>query len=179
MNRRTSLAGIALLLAPLSLVAQSGGPAVGELAPDFTLPIATREGVAEAPLTLSSLRGGPVVLAFFPRARTGGCTVQMRAYRDRFDELFGDDVTLIAISNDPAAVLASWAAEEDFPFRFASDSAGAAGLAYGAFREDRGYESRFLYVIGADGRVHAMMKPFAELDPTSYETLGATLDGLR
>jgi peroxiredoxin len=103
----------------------------------------------------------------------------MRAYRDRFEEIFGDDVTLIAISNDPTAALASWAADEDFPFRFASDADGAAGKAYGAFREDRGWESRFLYVIGADGRVRALMKPFAEVDPTSYETLKATLAGLR
>ncbi len=169
----------ALLVAPAGLLAQSGGPAVGDLAPDWTLTVATQDGVAKAPLTLSSLRGTPVVLAFFPRARTSGCTIQMKAYRDRYAEIFGTDVALIAISNDPAAVLASWAEDERFPFRFAADVEGVAGKAYGAFREDRGFESRFLYVIDAEGRIHAVMKPFAELDPTSYEALKTALAELR
>jgi peroxiredoxin Q/BCP len=48
------------------------GPKVGEMAPDFTLPAATKDGLRSAPVRLSELRGQVVVLAFFPRARTGG-----------------------------------------------------------------------------------------------------------
>jgi hypothetical protein len=49
-----------------------GGPKVGDPAPDFTLQAATKAGVNPAPVTLSDLRGQTVVLAFFPKARTGG-----------------------------------------------------------------------------------------------------------
>jgi peroxiredoxin Q/BCP len=168
---------IGALSAPL--MAQAPELAVGDQAPDWTLTVATQEGIVKEELTLSSLEGELVVLAFFPRARTRGCTIQMMAYRDRYQELFGDDVNLIAISNDPATDLASWAADEAFPFRFASDLEGVAGRAYGALTGDRSYESRFLYVIGTDGTIRFMMKPFAEIDPSSYETLKETLAQLR
>ncbi|HEU4563570.1 MAG TPA: hypothetical protein VFS05_02935 [Gemmatimonadaceae bacterium] len=52
--------------------APAAGPAVGQLAPDFTLPGATRYGVLRDPVSLASLRGNTVVLAFFFKARTKG-----------------------------------------------------------------------------------------------------------
>lgn len=52
--------------------AQPVGPQVGDLAPDFTLPASTKDGLLAAPVKLSNLKGQVVVLAFFPKARTGG-----------------------------------------------------------------------------------------------------------
>ncbi len=52
--------------------APAGGPKVGDLAPDFTLPASTRAGLNPKPVTLSELRGQVVVIAFFPKARTRG-----------------------------------------------------------------------------------------------------------
>src|SRR5690606_28869164 len=130
------------LLLPGMVASQA--PAVGHHAPDWKLPVASRAGVAADSLALSSLRGKPVVLAFFPKARTRGCTIQMETYRDRFAELFGSDVELIAISRDPADTLAAWARDASFPFRFASDVDGVAGRAYGALAEGRQWESRHL-----------------------------------
>lgn len=69
------LSALAAVLFSAPLVAQdapSGGPKVGDLAPDFTLPAATKAGVNPAPLKLSDLQGQTVVIAFFPKARTGG-----------------------------------------------------------------------------------------------------------
>jgi peroxiredoxin Q/BCP len=152
---------------------------VGDAAPDWKLPVASRAGVEADSLSLSSLRGKPVVLAFFPRARTRGCTIQMETYRDRFAEIFGDDVQLIAISRDPADTLAAWARDANFPFRFASDADGVAGRAYGALAEGRQWESRHLYVIDAAGRVTAVMRPFREIDPTSYDELKAAVAAAR
>ena len=72
------------LVAPLTLVAQQAPanaamPKVGDMAPDFTLAAGTRAGIADKPVTLSSLRGRTVVLAFYPRQRSSGCTIQMPA----------------------------------------------------------------------------------------------------
>ncbi len=165
------------LFVPLLLPAQ--GPVAGDVAPDWTLKVATQQGVAEQPLSLASLRGKTVVMAFFPKARTGGCTIQMRAYRDRFAELFGSDVELIAISRDTPEDLASWASDEKFPFRFASDVEGVAGKAYGTLAEGRQWESRVLFVIDPAGKVSTVMRPFREIDPTAYDELKAAVQQAR
>ncbi len=52
--------------------APAGGPKVGDMAPDFTLPASTKDGVSTLPLKLSELRGQVVVIAFFPKSRTKG-----------------------------------------------------------------------------------------------------------
>ena len=52
--------------------ASSGGPKVGEVAPNFALPGATKLGPSQTPVKLSDLQGQTVIIAFFPRARTGG-----------------------------------------------------------------------------------------------------------
>ncbi len=168
-----------LVAAPVLLLAQADGPQVGQAAPDWTLPVASSAGVAASPLTLSSLEGKPVVLAFFPKARTSGCTIQMRAYRDRYQEIFGDDIQLIAISRDTPQELASWAADENFPFRFVSDTAGVAGGLYATLAEGRSWESRVLFVIDRQGKVATVMRPFREIDPTAYEELKAAIAAVR
>lgn len=70
------LAALVALALSSSANAQAPAPTdelkVGDLAPDFTLPASTKDGVSPAPITLSGLRGQTVVLAFFPKARTGG-----------------------------------------------------------------------------------------------------------
>ena len=89
---------------------------VGAVAPDFELPAATRYGVLREPIKLSDFKGKTVVLAFFPKARTSGCTIQMHTYRDQYDKLFntGQNIVLIAISADTPEVLASWAKDDQF-----------------------------------------------------------------
>ncbi len=165
-----SLAAIAgLMLATSTAAAQ--GPAVGDAAPAFTLPVASREGVAAQPLSLESLKGQVVVLAFFPKARTGGCTAQMRAYRDQYEDLFGKDVALLAISTDTPEDLASWAKDENFPFRFVADVGGEIAKKYEVLPDGRSFASRVLFVIGADGKIATVMRPFREIDPTAYVEL--------
>ncbi len=60
------------LVAALAGGVQAQGPKVGDVAPDFTVPAATKAGVLPKPIRLSDFRGQTVVLAFFPKARTGG-----------------------------------------------------------------------------------------------------------
>lgn len=153
------------------------GPQVGDVAPDFTLSVAGKDGVASSPLTLSSLKGKTVVLAFFPRARTSGCTIQMKAYRDQHATLFGEGkgVVVLPVSTDSASVLASWATDEQFPFQFVSDVDGVAGRLYGTLRSNGKSESRVLFVIGPDGRIAQIMRPFREIDPTAYTELAAAV----
>jgi thioredoxin-dependent peroxiredoxin len=174
-----ALAASALSLGPPAAAQQaptSEPLAVGATAPDFSVRAATRYGTLEQPVKLSDFAGKTVVLAFFPRARTPGCTIQMHAYRDRYAELFrnGQDVVLVAISMDAAEDLHAWARDDQFQFLMASDVGGAVAEQYGASRGR--FADRFLFVIGPDGRVAHRQVPFQEVDPTSYEQLGAALD---
>jgi peroxiredoxin Q/BCP len=153
------------------------GPKVGEMAPDFTLGGATKDGVLKAPVSLSRFRGQTVVVAFFPKARTSGCTAQMTHYRDKWADLFngGKGVQVLAVSMDADTTQANWAKEAGFPMTFASDPKGEAGLKYGSWSEGRSVEARLLFVVGPDGRIAFTAKPFKPMVEDSYAELGAAV----
>jgi len=173
----------AMLAAPI-VPAQAqdapAGPEIGSAAPDFALPAATRYGVLQEPIRLSDFAGKTVVLAFFPRARSQGCTIQMRAYRDQYADLFhsGQDVVLIAISTDPVEDLFAWARDEQFQFVMASDANLDVATAYGATGARGGATNRNLYVIAPDGTISYRATPFREIDPTAYTELGDAISAI-
>lgn len=154
--------------------------APGTAAPDITVTGATRWGLIQDPVRLSDFRGKTVVLAFFPAARTRGCTIQMQTYRDEYARVFngGRDVVLIALSNDPAEALSDWARDEDFPFLFGSDPDGDAYRAFGGAPSDAGRFGRTLVVVDPQGRVAELLPRFREVDPTAYDELQAIVSRL-
>jgi peroxiredoxin Q/BCP len=170
---RALLAAVALFAAsPVIAAAQATSPAVGEVAPDFTIDVVTKESPTPKPFTLSKAKGQVVVLAFFPKARTSGCTMQMEGYRDKYAKLFngGKDVTLIGISVDDAATLHAWATEKGFPHHFGADAGGAVGTKYNAFNGRM--DDRSLFVIGKDGKVAYVQRPFRQMAEEAYTELG-------
>jgi peroxiredoxin len=104
----------------------------------------------------------------------------MEAYRDQYATIFnnGRNVTVIGISVDADTTLNSWAREKDFPIVFASDAGGRVGAAYGAFDSTRKQDTRFLYVIGPDGKIAYTAKPFRVLTEQSYKDLGEAIHKL-
>jgi peroxiredoxin Q/BCP len=151
------------------------GPKVGEMAPDFTLPGASKDGTMKAPIQLSKFRGQTVVVAFFPKARTSGCTAQMTTYRDQWATLFngGKGVQVIGISTDADTTQANWAKEANFPNIFAADTKGEVGKLYGAYNEKANMDIRYLYVVGPDGRITYTAKQFKPMVADAYTELGA------
>ena len=152
------------------------GPKVGEVAPDFSLPGATIDGVMKGPVSLSQFKGQTVVIAFFPKARTSGCTMQMHAYRDRYTELFkdGKKVTLVGVSVDPDSALTSWAKDDGFKFHFAADVDRKVGVAYGA-NAGTGSNKRHLYVIDPSGKISYVAVPFRQAADEAYTELGTAI----
>lgn len=179
--RRAFAAAAALALVPAALRAQDPSPAnipnVGQQAPDFTAPASTRYGLLKDPLHLSELRGKTVVLAFFPRSRTKGCTVQMESYRDRYATLFagGKGIVVVSISVDPDTMQQSWARDANFPMVFVSDSAGTIGKAYGVIDEKNHYDTRVAFVLTPDGKIAYRAMPFKELTEGAYAELGSAV----
>jgi mycoredoxin-dependent peroxiredoxin len=124
-------------------------PAVGTLAPDFTLASTSGEKV-----TLSSFRGRqPVLVAFFPLAFTSTCTAEMCAFRDDYDEFAEHGVAVLPISVDSTASLREFRDKYGLKTEFLSDFRRDASRAYGVLIEERFYSSRAYFLIDRDGIV--------------------------
>src|SRR5690349_14193852 len=74
---------------PAGNVVAPAGPDVAQAAPDFTARWADGSGPRATPVTLAALRGKVVVLAFYPKDRTSGCTAELTKFRDENAKLFG------------------------------------------------------------------------------------------
>jgi peroxiredoxin Q/BCP len=157
-----------------------GGPEVGRKAPDFTLPWANRDGVgpAESPYQLWRDLGKTVVIAFYPRDFTSGCTAQMRTFADQYDSLFGSDVVVVGINADSLTTHARFAASVGVPFRLLSDPEQAVARRYGSY-DNSGRPRRTVFVVGPDGRVKYRNMKFNALDPAHYTELGHAVRAAR
>lgn len=175
--RRGAALGAAIVLAALSSPAADAqsAPTVGSMAPDFTSSGATRYGPLDQPVSLSDFRGKTVVVAFFPKARTKGCTIQMESYRDKYLELFngGRDVVVMGISADADTTQASWARDADFPNLFVSDVDGKIGTLYGAWNAERKYDTRALFIVDPEGKITYTVPNFNVLSADSYAELAS------
>ena len=156
-------------------------PKVGEAAPDFKLPYATQEKIFMKPedqLSLASLRGKTVILAFYPADFSGGCTTEVCALRDSFIELGKLNATVLGISGDYVFSHQAWAKEHNLPFALASDHNHAVAKAYDSYREDVGFNKRTVYLIDKNGvirYVNLAFKPDAKAD---YDALRAEVEKL-
>ena len=104
----------------------------------------------------------------------------MEAYRDQYASLFknGRNVVVIGVSVDADTTQAAWAREKEFPILFASDSGGRVGQLYAAYDAKNKMDDRSLFVIGADGRIAYVTKPFNVLSAGAYTELGNVIERL-
>ena len=146
-------------------------PNVGDMAPDFTAPAADSAGARATPVSLRDLRGRVVVVAFYPKDRTSGCTAEMTKFRDEYASLFGPEVTVLPVSLDSMDSHLSWAHDAHFPFTLVSDPSGTIASAYGSLMPGRPYANRTVFVIGKDGRIVYREMKFGALDQHAYDAL--------
>jgi peroxiredoxin Q/BCP len=92
-------------------------PSAGELVEDFTLP--DQDGT---PVTLSQFAGSPVVLFFYPRADTPGCTIEACGFRDAFQKLQKAGVVVLGISRDTVKAQQKFAAKYDLQYPLLADA---------------------------------------------------------
>ena len=126
----------------------------GDTAPDFTL--ATHEGTN---LKLSSLLGSPVVLYFYPKDDTPGCTKEACAFRDEFAAFKQKGTVVLGVSVDSVKSHDKFVAKHKLPFTLLADEDKAIATAYGVWGEKvfmgRKYlgTHRVTFLIGGDGRI--------------------------
>lgn len=131
---------------------------VGTKAPDFTLP--DKDG---NPVTLSSFLGKRVVVYFYPRDNTPGCTRQACAYAAAYNEFKALDTVVIGISKDSVASHQKFAQKNELPFILLSDPELTAIQAYGVWQEKKNYGKvsmgvvRSTFVIDANGVIEKVM----------------------
>jgi peroxiredoxin Q/BCP len=151
------------------------GPEVGQTAPDFTAQWADGSGARSAPVTLAALQGTVVVLAFYPKDRTSGCTAELTKFRDEHARLFGENVVVLPISADSIATHVSWASEMKFPFALVSDPDLRIADLYGSHAAGRPVASRTVFVIGKDGKVVWREMKFNALNEEAYASLASAV----
>ena len=127
---------------------------VGDKAPDFTMPT---DG--DGMVSLSALKGAPVVLYFYPRDDTPGCTKEACGFRDAMPDFSSLNATIIGVSRDTAAKHDKFKAKYDLPFTLGADDTGAVTEAYGVWVEKNMYGKKYMgieratFLVGEDGKI--------------------------
>jgi len=131
----------------------------GSAAPDFSLNSDTGDIV-----TLSSLRGSPVVLYFYPKDNTSGCTTQACGVRDAWEAFEAPGAVVLGVSPDSEASHAKFSQKLGLPFTLLADPDHATAEAYGVWVEKSMYGKKYMgverstFVIDAEGRLTKVLR---------------------
>jgi peroxiredoxin Q/BCP len=138
----------------------------GSVAPDFTL-----ETDSSQPLTLSSLKGKNVVLYFYPKSDTPGCTTEACEFRDAFPRFGKLDAQILGVSPDPVKEQAKFKAKYELPFPILADVDHEVAESYGVWVEKSMYGKKYMgverttFLIGKDGKI---AKIFRKVKPAGH-----------
>jgi peroxiredoxin Q/BCP len=153
----------------LSLVTACGGsePAAKDprlepisVAPEFTAPDETGKD-----RTLAEFRGRPLVLYFYPKDGTPGCTREACAFRDEWQRITHTGAQVVGVSLDSVQSHAEFKQKHALPFPLLSDTDGRVLEAYGVPRSPKGYASRTTFIIDSQGMIRRI---FPEVDPAVH-----------
>jgi peroxiredoxin Q/BCP len=135
---------------------------VGDVAPDFTLP--RQDG---SPVHLQDLLSkGPIVLYFYPKDDTPGCTVEACSFRDAYEDFRGVGAEVVGISSDSAADHRAFANKYRLPFTLVSDEGGNVRKLYGVPSTFGLLPGRVTYVIDEGGVVRHVFN--SQLNPSKH-----------
>jgi peroxiredoxin Q/BCP len=146
----------------------------GDKAPDFTLPDQNGD-----PVTLSKLRGKKVVLYFYPKADTPGCTTQACGVRDHRADYQGADAVVLGVSPDQVKAVSKFDRKYGLGFPLLADSDHAVAEAYGVWVEKSMYGRKYMgnerttFVINAEGTISEVLR---KVKPGEHDEL--VLDAL-
>ena len=121
--------------------------AVGEIAPDFEAP--NQDG---ASFKLSSLRGAPVVLYFYPKADTPGCTIEAKGFQEHYQEFLAKEVHVIGVSTDDCPHQKAFATKYGLGFPLIADHSKAVAGKYGVLGPS-GNARRVSFFLDGSGKV--------------------------
>lgn len=132
---------------------------IGDTAPDFTLPTDTNQ-----PMTLSKLRGQKVILYFYPKDMTPGCTTQACDFRDSFEALQAKGAQVFGISKDSVAAHTKFKTKHQLPFTLLVDANADVCEAYGVINKKSLFGKTFLgiqrttVIIDEQGKIQSIWR---------------------
>lgn len=144
-----------------AVLAAGGEPGLraGDEAPAFSAP-STR-----GPVSLADFKGRWLVLYFYPKAFTPGCTAESCSLRDGYADLAGTGATVLGVSLDELDVVRKFKAEHRLPFDLVSDTGKEVSRAYGVLGMGGLFALRRTFIIGPDGRIAAVI---AKVEPARH-----------
>lgn len=144
-------------------------PKVGDMAPDFHATVVNRED--DARVSLSDLRGERVVLVFYPKDNTPGCTIQACSLREHWDEIKGK-ARVFGVSADSVASHRKFISKKNLPYPLIADEDKQIVTAYGVWVQKSMMGKKFMgierstFVIGVDGKIEAVLEKVSPLSHT-------------
>lgn len=120
---------------------------IGQVAPDFVAP--DQDG---KPFTLSSLRGSPIVLYFYPAADTPGCTIEAKGFQNYLAEFAAKNVRVVGVSTDDCPSQKAFANKYGLRFPLIADSKKEVATTYGVLKPS-GTARRVTFLIDGGGKV--------------------------
>jgi peroxiredoxin Q/BCP len=139
---------------------------VGHPAPDFTLP--DQNGDEHS---LTDYKGKKVLLYFYPKDMTSGCTVEAQLFRDNYTKLQELGVEIIGISKDDIKSHKKFVDKHDLPFTLLADTETSVNQAYGVWKEKSMYGKKYMgtqrdsFLIDEDGK---LIKHYVKVKPASH-----------
>ena len=152
-------------------------PQIGEMAPDFTATVV--DGETESEITLADLRGEVVVLVFYPKDSTPGCTIQACSLRENWDGIKGK-ARVFGVSADSVASHKKFISKRSLPYPLIADVDKKIAGAYGVWVQKSMMGKKFMgierstFVIAEDGRLKGVLEKASPLSHTDklLELLG-------
>jgi peroxiredoxin Q/BCP len=167
-RKAVSLVFAAVLVFAVALVtvhAASGTlPAVGQVAPGFTLP--SQDGTR---ISLSSYRGKWVVLYFYPKDGTSGCTIEAHNFQRDLPQFEANNSVILGVSEDTASSHQQFCAKEGLTFRLLADTQHDVATAYGSLGNFAGVKiaNRNTFLINPQGKIAQV---WAGVNPSTHST---------
>lgn len=141
-------------------------PQIGQPAPDFTAPVTGGDYPEGSSITLSALRGQHVVLVFYPKDDTPGCTTQACALRDGWEQI-RDQARIFGVSIDPVKSHNKFIAKHSLPYPLIADLDQQIVSDYGVWVEKSMYGKTFMgterstFIIAPDGTIESILEKVA------------------
>jgi thioredoxin-dependent peroxiredoxin len=151
---------LSLMVAGLALA--SAPPQVGSAAPAFSLP--SQEG---KPVSLDQLKGKWVVLYFYPKDFTSGCTIEAHNFQRDIAKYEAANAVILGVSHDTADSHKEFCAKEGLNFKLLADTEGKVSDAYGSVMEGRNLSARNTFLISPDGKI---AKVYTSVNPSQHST---------
>jgi peroxiredoxin len=152
---------------------------VGDPAPDFTAPYATKDSIVSEFRLSSAFGSNIIILAFYPADWSGGCTKEMCTMRGNFAKLSELGATVYGISGDYVYSHREWAKFHNLQFALISDHDHSIGKQYESFNAVSGMNLRTIFVIDKKGRIAYVDPAYKAGEPASFEALSAALSLLK